>query len=179
MPVSIVVSDLSTAGPEVVSPLHALLADLVAGGAAIGWVEPPERDEISALLADLVRAARAGDAAVRGAFADGRLVGFGYWQRYARPTHRHNADVQKVAVAAAMQGRGAGRALTEALIGAARAARIEVLTLDVRADNAGALALYRSLGFREYGRLAGFVAVGERRYDKVFLAMDLRPSDRG
>ncbi|MFE4552168.1 GNAT family N-acetyltransferase, partial [Streptomyces sp. NPDC056785] len=38
----------------------------------------------------------------------------------------------------------------------------------------GALHLYRSLGFTEYGRLPRFVAVGEHRYDKVFLMLDLR-----
>jgi hypothetical protein len=30
------------------------------------------------------------------------------------------------------------------------------------------------LGFREYGRLPDFVAVGARRYDKVFCVLDLR-----
>jgi ribosomal protein S18 acetylase RimI-like enzyme len=104
----------------------------------------------------------------------GQLVGLGYWTRYERPTHRPHADVRRVAVAAHAQGRGVGRALTLALIASARAAGIEVLTLDARGDNAGALHLYRSLGFTEYGRLKDFVAVGHRRYDTVFCALDLR-----
>ena len=49
-----------------------------------------------------------------------------------------------------------------------------MLTLDVRGDNAAALHLYRSLGFAGYGRLKDFVAVGSRRYDTVFYALDLR-----
>ena len=49
-----------------------------------------------------------------------------------------------------------------------------MLTLDARGDNAKALELYRRLGFREYGRLPDFVAVGERRYDKVFYMLDFR-----
>ena len=65
-----------------------------------------------------------------------------------------------------------------ALIAAARAADIEVLTLDLRADNAPAIALYESLGFRRYGRIERFVAVGERRYDKLCYALDLRVSAR-
>ncbi|MEU0063801.1 GNAT family N-acetyltransferase, partial [Streptomyces albidoflavus] len=65
-------------------------------------------------------------------------------------------------------------ALTAALVADAREAGVEVLTLDARGDNEGALRLYRSLGFTEYGRLPGFVAVGERRYDKVFCMLDLR-----
>jgi ribosomal protein S18 acetylase RimI-like enzyme len=101
-------------------------------------------------------------------------VGLGYWRRYRRPTHRVNADLEKIAVDPSAQGRGVGRGLMTALIDAARAARIEVLTLDLRADNAPAIALYESLGFRRYGQLARFVAVGERRYDKLFYALDLR-----
>ncbi|MFE5910136.1 GNAT family N-acetyltransferase [Streptomyces wedmorensis] len=153
---------------------HRILADLVSGGAALGWVEPPAADEVERLLDDVVAAARAGDGALRAAYTDGRLVGLGYWLRYARPTHRPHADLEKLAVDAAAHGRGIGRALTAALIADAERAGIEVLTLDARGDNADALRLYRSLGFREYGRLPDFVAVGERRYDKVFCMLDFR-----
>ncbi|MDJ0347410.1 GNAT family N-acetyltransferase [Streptomyces sp. H10-C2] len=153
---------------------HRILADLVSGGAALGWVEPPSSEEVAGLLDDVVRAVRTGDAALRVAYLDRRLVGLGYWLRYTRPTHRPHADLEKVAVHTAVHGRGVGRALTAALIGDARAAGVEVLTLDARGDNAHALKLYRSLGFAEYGRLRDFVAVGERRYDKVFYMLDFR-----
>lgn len=153
---------------------HRILADLVGGGAALGWVEPPSRDEVAGLLGRVVSAVRAGDAALRAAYLDRRLVGLGYWLRHARPTHRPHADLEKIAVDAAAQGRGVGRALTAALIADAREAGIEVLTLDARGDNTDALRLYRSLGFTEYGRLPDFVAVGEHRYDKVFCMLDLR-----
>ncbi|MFF2382500.1 GNAT family N-acetyltransferase [Streptomyces sp. NPDC058108] len=153
---------------------HRILADLVAGGAALGWVEPPSPDEVAELLGHVMTAARNGDAALRAAYFGGRLVGLGYWLRHARPTHRPHADLEKIAVDAAAHGRGVGRALTAALVADARAAGIEVLTLDARGDNTGALHLYRSLGFTEYGRLPRFVAVGEHRYDKVFLMLDLR-----
>jgi ribosomal protein S18 acetylase RimI-like enzyme len=129
---------------------------------------------VAELLGHVVSSVRAGDAALRVAYLDRRLVGLAYWLRYARPTHRPHADLEKIAVEAAVHGRGIGRALTAALISDARAAGIEVLTLDVRGDNTNALHLYRSLGFTEYGRLPRFVAVGERRYDKVFYMLDLR-----
>jgi ribosomal protein S18 acetylase RimI-like enzyme len=86
----------------------------------------------------------------------------------------NGADLQKIAVAPDAQGCGVGRALVGALIADARAARIEVLTLDCRADNANALHLYQESGFTEYGRLKKFVAFGDRRYDKVLLSLDLR-----
>ncbi|MCL7380436.1 GNAT family N-acetyltransferase [Streptomyces sp. 35G-GA-8] len=153
---------------------HQIMADLVGGGAALGWVEPPSRDEVADLLGHVVAAVRAGDAALRAAYLDRRLVGLGYWLRYARPTHRPHADLEKIAVDAAAHGRGVGRALTAALIADARQTGIEVLTLDARGDNTHALHLYRSLGFTEYGRLPDFVAVGEHRYDKVFYMLDFR-----
>ncbi|MFD4027537.1 GNAT family N-acetyltransferase [Streptomyces sp. NPDC058576] len=153
---------------------HRILADLVAGGAALGWVEPPSHDDVAELLGRVVSEARASDAALRAAYLGRRLVGLGYWRRYARPTHRPHADLERLAVDASVQGRGVGRALASALIADAEEAGIEVLTLDARGDNTGALELYRSLGFSEYGRLPDFVAVGERRYDKVFQMLDLR-----
>ncbi|MER5462356.1 N-acetyltransferase [Streptomyces sp. NPDC002668] len=159
---------------QLVESAHRILADLVSRGAALGWVEPPSRDEVAELLGHVVSAVRAGDAALRAAYLGRRLVGLGYWLRYARPTHRPHADLEKIAVDAAAHGRGVGRALTAALIADARAAGIEVLTLDARGDNTNALHLYRSLGFTQYGRLPDFVAVGERRYDKVFYMLDFR-----
>lgn len=82
-----------------------LLGRLVAGGVALGWVAPPSPAEVRELLGgpwDGVEAALA--VAVEG----GRLVALGYWRRYARPTHRPHADVEKVAVDPAFQGRGLG-----------------------------------------------------------------------
>ena len=187
------------ADPGFVAAAHRILATLVRDGAALGWVDPPSEAEVAALLRSVGDAAPQGNAALCAAFiplaeptvspgglsaidaapgpgrpSPGGLVGLGYWTRYARPTHRQHADVRRVAVAAHAQGRGVGRALTHALIASADAAGVEILTLDVRGDNAAALHLYRSLGFAEYGRLKDFVAVGSRRYDTVFYALDLR-----
>ncbi|MFI1157726.1 GNAT family N-acetyltransferase [Streptomyces sioyaensis] len=153
---------------------HRILADLVSGGAPLGWVEPPGSDEVAALMDRVLRATRDGDGALRAAYAGRRLVGLGYWLRYARPTSRQHADLEKLAVAPEAHGRGVGRALTGALVADAREAGIEVLTLDARADNTRALRLYRSLGFCEYGRLPDFVAMGGRHYDKVFYMRDFR-----
>jgi ribosomal protein S18 acetylase RimI-like enzyme len=155
-----------------------VLRELVAAGAALGWVDPPDSDEVSELMTGIARSASVGDACLVSAWADDRLAGMGYWCRYARPTHRPHADVEKVAVATAFQGLGVGRGLMTELIAGARAAGIEVLTLDFRGDNERAANLYRSLGFREYGRLPQFVAVGERRFDKVLYLRDLRARGR-
>jgi ribosomal protein S18 acetylase RimI-like enzyme len=179
------------ADPGFVAAAHRILATLVRDGAAIGWVDPPSEAEVAALLRSVADASPRGNAALCAAYfpagpaatgatpgpgwpSPGRLAGLGYWTRYERPTHRQNADMRRVAVAAQAQGRGVGRALIRALIASAKAASVEVLTLDARGDNLAAMHLYRSLGFTEYGRLKDFVAVGNRRYDTVFYALDLR-----
>ena len=170
----VVIRDGVAADEAVADAAQAIFAELVSGGAALGWVDPPAKPEIRALLRRVCAAERDGDGALRLAYSGDRLVGLGYWLRYERPTHRPNADLEKLAIAPDAQGMGVGRLLTAALVDGAREAGIEVLTLDARGDNANALHLYRTLGFREYGRLPGFVAVGERRYDKVFYMLDFR-----
>ena len=152
---------------------HRILFGLVRDGAALGWVDPPSEAEVAELIDEVLTSVAAGDASLRAAYVDDALVGLGYWSRYARPTHWPHADIEKIAVSPSAQGMGIGRALTAALIDDARAAGVEVLTLDARGDNSAALSLYESLGFTEYGRLPRFVAFGERRYDKVFLMIDL------
>lgn len=164
--------------PAFVQAATRLLAELVAGGAALGWVDPPTQGEVEGLLSDLARDSErdsdSDEVCAVAAWTDSGLAGLGYWRRYTRPTHRPHVDIERVAVAPGAQGRGLGRALTERLVEEARARAVEVVTLDFRGDNVVAERLYRSLGFVEYGRLTRFVAVGERRYDKVFHALDLR-----
>ena len=61
------------------------------------------------------------------------------------------SDMMNVAVAPEFRRRGVGRALVQALL-AALAADNHCLSLEVRASNEPALALYRQLGFRQVGR---------------------------
>ena len=167
---------ITTVGPggpadDEIAAAAVLLHRLVAGGAALGWVDPPSPGEIRALLTEL---ADDDDAILVLAADDAGLAGLGYWRRYRRPTHRPHADVERIAVDGSRQGRGVGRQIMTALVAAAQAAGIEMLTLDLRGDNHRAAALYESLGFRQYGRLERFVAVGDRRWDKLLYALDLR-----
>jgi ribosomal protein S18 acetylase RimI-like enzyme len=155
-----------------------VLHGLVAAGAGLGWVIPPGHDEVADLLSDVAAAANRDEACLVAAWVASDLAGLGYWRRYARPTHRPHADVEKIAVASPYQGRGVGRSLMTELISAAVGSQIEVLTLDFRDDNDRAAKLYESLGFAEYGRLHRFVAIGSARYDKIFYARDLREGRR-
>ncbi len=59
------------------------------------------------------------------------------------------AHLVLLCVAAAAQRGGVGRALVEWLVESAQVAGIASIHLELRADNAGALAFYEALGFRE------------------------------
>jgi ribosomal-protein-alanine N-acetyltransferase len=66
------------------------------------------------------------------------------------------ADVQTIAVAPEVRRMGLGRVLMHALLKAARSAGVRDVFLEVRADNAGAQALYDSLGFIGIGVRPGY-----------------------
>ncbi len=78
------------------------------------------------------------------------------------------ADVQTVAVALEEQGRGTGRILLEALVERAVARGAGVLRLEVRADNAAALGLYRAMGFTADGRRRDYYGRG---HDAVLMSL--------
>jgi 8-oxo-dGTP diphosphatase len=151
-----------------------LITGAVESGAALGWLEPPSSAELDDLLDDIRDGLASGRAAAVIEVIDGQVAGFGYWRRHPRPTYAAHADLERLLIDPAHRRHGLGRTLLRDLVRSATAAGVEVLTLDVRGDNAGALALYRREGFTEYGRLPDFVAVGPGRWDKVLLARRLR-----
>lgn len=80
------------------------------------------------------------------------------------------ADVQTVAVAPEEQGRGTGRALLGALIDVAGDRGSGILHLEVRADNAAALRLYRAMGFVADGRRRDYYGRG---HDALLMSLRL------
>jgi ribosomal-protein-alanine N-acetyltransferase len=66
------------------------------------------------------------------------------------------AELENIAVREAARCRGIGRALCREAIDWSRSRGARVIELEVRASSAGALALYRSLGFMEQGRRLGY-----------------------
>jgi ribosomal protein S18 acetylase RimI-like enzyme len=69
-----------------------------------------------------------------------------------RPLDDGTAEVKRMYVDSASRGRGAGRALLEALIAGARARGYATLRLGTLDDMTAAQALYHSLGFRPIAR---------------------------
>ncbi len=76
--------------------------------------------------------------------------------------------IYSLAVGARFARRGVGRALLQAAEAYARRHRREALTLEVRYDNASAIALYESCGFRQFGDHTHYYADGATalRYEK-------------
>jgi [ribosomal protein S18]-alanine N-acetyltransferase len=67
------------------------------------------------------------------------------------PAGSTDGDIQTIAVAPGARRQGLGRGLMLALLGEARRRGVTAVFLEVRADNPGAQALYRMLGFDEIG----------------------------
>ena len=84
------------------------------------------------------------------------------------------ADVQTVAVAPTAQGHGLGRALLDALVAQAGQRGATSLLLEVRADNAAAIALYERRGFERLAVRRGYYQPG----DVDAVVMRLRPLSR-
>jgi ribosomal protein S18 acetylase RimI-like enzyme len=155
---------------ELGSSVHDVVVDVVGSGGAVGWTTPPERAVTDAWLNDLL--AEGGRVVV--ARVDGRVSALGTWSRLPAEVLAHNGEIRRVMVHRTARGLGLGRRVTSALIEDARLAGIEQLLCDVRGNNHAAVALYLSLGFREYGRLPDFLAVGPHRFDRVRLYLPLQ-----
>ena len=86
---------------------------------------------------------------------------------------RHRAEFG-ISIAKEFWGLGIGQALTAACIDCARKAGYAQLELDVVADNASALALYKKFGFVEYGRNPkGFRSRNTGYQELVFMRLAL------
>jgi ribosomal protein S18 acetylase RimI-like enzyme len=154
--------------------VHALVAAVAATHGAVGWLEVPDRPEVDAWLDTTVK-----DSRVVAAYDGPALLGLGTWARHSYPVLRHNAEIRKVMTHPQARGRGVARAVTTALVEDARAAGVEVVTIDCRGNNHGALALYAGLGFVPTGRRPDYIAVGDERFDQVLLHLDLRTGPAG
>lgn len=84
------------------------------------------------------------------------------------------AEILSIGVAPEWQRRGIGRHMAEGLVRAARRAEVRRVFLEVAVDNAAAVALYESLGFKVVGaRKAYYQRAGGENVDAVIFALDL------
>ena len=90
----------------------------------------------------------------------------------ARERVAHRAGLS-VTVGKDCWGLGIGRRAMEALISFAKSAGLEVLQLEVRADNRRAVALYEGLGFERLGLCKKFMKVNGRDFDAWYMNLYL------
>lgn len=90
----------------------------------------------------------------------------------ARERVAHRAGLS-VTVGKDCWGLGIGRRAMEALISFAKSAGLEVLQLEVRADNAPAIALYEKVGFQKMGLYKKFMKVNGRDFDAWYMNLYL------
>ena len=85
------------------------------------------------------------------AVAGSRVAGYGgFWAVL------DEAHITNIAVHPDFRGQGAGNALMEGLIEAAKKRKAESMTLEVRASNEVALNLYHKYGFKACGKRRGY-----------------------
>jgi phosphinothricin acetyltransferase len=104
---------------------------------------------------------------------DGTVVGYSAYGPF-RPKAGYSGTMEhSVYVHPAHQGRGIGRALLVAIIAAARADGVHALVGGLSSDNEVSMALHRSLGFVEVGRLPEVGRKFDRWLDLVLLQLFL------
>ncbi|MEX6634333.1 GNAT family N-acetyltransferase [Hyphococcus lacteus] len=74
------------------------------------------------------------------------------------------AEIYSVAVSSESRGAGLGRALLDAAFVWAKSRDVKTITLTVSPENAPAIGLYKSIGFREIERDEDYYGPGEARY---------------
>lgn len=159
--------------PDQADQVHRVVAAVADLGGAVGWLTAPDRGECDIWLNSVLdTSARLGVVRV-----GGRIEALGYWVRLSADVLARNAEIRKVMVHPEARGLGLSRTLMLGLLDDATEAGVETVILDVRGNNHGALRLYESLGFEEYGRLPDFIAVGKHRFDRVLLRKRLLVAD--
>ena len=94
------------------------------------------------------------------AVQDGRIIGTASLSCFERPRLAHRGEIS-IAICKEAWGQGIGTAMMQQIIRFAReCAHVEILSLEVRSDNARAIALYEKFGFETIGVFDGFMQIG-------------------
>jgi ribosomal protein S18 acetylase RimI-like enzyme len=151
-----------------------LVAAAVGRHEALGLAGPLTPRDYRRQLDALMEAAGDGDAGLTAALdTSGTVLGTAQWSRSSYRTRRVLAELDRVCVAPEARGRGVGRLLVESATDDAREHGIEVLGLEVRGNNHGAIALYEHCGFHRTGLVPNAVALDDDRYDIVLMHREL------
>ncbi|MBS0395866.1 MAG: GNAT family N-acetyltransferase [Proteobacteria bacterium] len=141
---------------ELFSELVELLQDAVAGGASIGWVQPPSTKEARNYWTEVLEAVGRGERMLLVATDNHVCAGAVQVLLGQKQNARHRGEVQKLMVHSQYRRRGIGQALIGAIEKAAAARGLTLLVLDVRSGDE-AERLYRRCGYEFVGSIPGFL----------------------
>lgn len=133
-----------------VPALAAVLADVVAGGASVSFMDGFAVADAAAFYESLLPEVSRGTRVLLAAYDGGELVGTVQFVHAWPPNSQHRAEVAKLLVHSRARRRGVGRALMERLEEEARADGKTLLVLDTVADRE-ADRLYELLGWTRLG----------------------------
>jgi GNAT superfamily N-acetyltransferase len=140
---------------EQLDALAGVLADCVAGGASVGYMDPFSHADARAVYEDYVRDAEEGRRIILGAFLNGNLVGTAQLVVAVSPNQPHRADVARVLVHRSARRRGIAQRLMDQLEQEARAEGKTLLVLDA-VTGGDAARLYERLGWNEVGVIPNY-----------------------
>ena len=104
------------------------------------------------------------------AVKDGEIVGNGIIECERVKRYNHRATLS-ITVIRDFWGLGVGSRLMEMMIDFARKKNIDVISLEVRADNYRAVKLYQKFGFETIGTYKKYFKINEEFYDAFFMQL--------
>ena len=135
--------------------LHAILRDVVEGGASIGFILPLADEVIAAFWKEVLAEIAAGTRVLLVARDSNCIVGSVQLELAQRPNSHHRCELQKLLVLRAHRGRGLGTALMGVAEDHARLRRRTLIVLDTSATG-HALGLYARCGYIRVGTIPRF-----------------------
>lgn len=138
--------------------LAQILADTVAAGGSVHFMDPVPVDEARAYWRDALAGASRGDRVLLGAHLEGRLVGTVTLFLDTPPNQPFRAEIWKLMVDPAARRRGVARALMIAAERLAVERGRTLLNLDTATDG-GASELYDSLGWTRAGVIPDYAYI--------------------
>lgn len=145
-------------------------------GGGFGWLQVPQRDVMERYWKGVLVVP---DRRLFVARLDGVICGSSQIVRPPRNNEAqgHSAQLTTTFIAPWARGHGLSKLLTLTLLRAAKASGIKTVNLDVRETQETAMALYRSLGFVEFGQHPHYAEVDGKVVRGTYFTRDLDTLD--
>ncbi|MCX7569298.1 GNAT family N-acetyltransferase [Tumebacillus sp. DT12] len=172
MPEEFVLEELTEISPHDLESLSRLLVDVVADGAAVGFLPPITPDEAATYWQSVL----APDAILWVARWQGEIVGSIQLHLATKANGTHRAEIAKLMVHPTARRKGIAQHLMAAAESRARSEARTLLILDTRAGDPSNT-LYRSLGYTEAGQIPHYARSADGTLHTTVLYYKSFPSD--